>query len=533
LTTPQPEGLTDEQLRALQEQLDCYRADQHPAYLATYTKIRDETTGRVMTFDLWDWQTPLLSLMLTEKYLIILKGRQLGVSWLAALLALFEARKPTRNVLILSQGEQEARNLLDKVNFLLVNLPGHLRPHVLKKSSQQIQFGYDPDPVSGEYRQTSKITALPATKDAGRGETASLVIADEWAFHPNAETNFVALQPTIDAGTARFVAISTANGSGNFFATTYKLAQRGENSFHRVFLPYSLRPGRDLDWYEQKKRDYKATPLLMHQEFPRDEDEAFIASGGSIFDLMAIRELEKAVEDPLPFEAIWQSPTLQYWAEQGLHVWRPYHPRHTYVAWLDPATTIHGGDYASFQVWDVQTREQAAAWHGKQEDDWLAQLATEVSRAYGLAFLSTDRTGIGQSVTNSIINHFHYPRDRFYHHRDSTVKKSQQGEKKLPGCPMSSAMNAYQESLGRQAIAHQDVIIHEAGLIQELRTLVEDPDTHRVEAKAPDHDDRARAFLGILYLMEQPEATRSGRPPIMPSQPGSRLKGRTRRVTVA
>jgi len=452
---------------------------------------------------------------------------------MAALDALFEARKPTKNVLILSQGEEEAKALLDKVYFMYLHLPLHLRPHLVKHASQHLIFGFDQDPITGDYRQTSKVTALPATKNAGRGETASLVIADEWAYHPNAETNFVALQPTIDAGTAKFIAISTANGTGNFFATTYKLAQRGENSFFRVFLPYSYRPGRDLDWYEKKKRDYKATPMLMHQEFPRDEEEAFIASGGSIFDLMAVRELEKAVVDPLPLEALWDQPDLQYWMEQGLKVWKPYDPRQAYVYWVDPATTVHQGDSTSFQVWSVTNREQVAAWHGKKEDDWIAQMAAEVGKCYGLAYGCTDRTGIGQSVTNSILNHFGYPRDRFYHHRDSTVRKSQQGEKKLPGCPMSSSMNAMQESLGKAAIASQNVKIYEAGLIQELRTLVEDPDTGKVEAKAPDHDDRARAFLGILYLMEQPEAIRGIKPPMMPAQPGSRLKQRARRVTTA
>jgi hypothetical protein len=506
-------------------------ARSHPKNFAKFTKIRDENNTRTIDFDLWEWQEELLDTMLSEKYLIILKARQLGVSWLAALLSLWTAMfRPNSNILLLSRGEDDAIKLLDKVRFMLLHLPDHLRPRILKLNDSEIAFGFTFDSSSGEWKERSVIQALPSTEGAGRSQTATLVIADEWAFHPYAEKNFAAIQPTIDQGDAKFIAISTANGTGNFFAVQYKMAQRGEGLFRRVFLPYWLRPGRDEAWWREKQEQYRATPLLLFQEFPRDEDEAFVASGGCIFDTEVLREMESTCRDPLPFDHLRDETLRLLVRDHGLRVWKPWNPAHAYVMWVDPATGEFGRDYTALVVFDVTNREVVATWHGKRDENYVGWICCQVGRCYGDALFGIERNGIGQSILNVVLNHLGYPRSRLYHHRDPNARRDLVKRPASPGWPASRTGNQLMESLGKSAIANRDVVIPDRELIHELKVFVEDPETGKVGARPPDHDDRVRAFLGCLFLAEQPEArSRSGRPvPRSVTKPPSRLIPRKR-----
>jgi hypothetical protein len=511
---------------------DYLEAKSHPGKLARFTKILDETTSSLLPLELWDWQWALLDLMMQEKYLIILKGRQLGASWIACLLATWTAIFfPNSNVLLMSQGQDEAKKMLAKVKTLVMHLPPHLRPTIIKANDLELVFGFDYDPELREYKQMSSISALPATESAGRSKTGTIVIADEWAFHPYAEKNFASVQPTIDAGEARFIAISTANGTGNMYATTYKLAQKGEGLFKRVFLPYSLRPGRDAAWYARTQEAYKATPMQFYQEFPRDEDEAFIASGGCIFDLSVLKEWEADCRNPLVLDSVrtnYQFEALANLLDKEVRLWKAPKPGHPYVIWVDPATGSHGTDRTAIRVMDAVTKEDVAAWTGKQDEALTSSIAYLMGKAYNWAFLGVDRNGFGEAVLNMIMLDLGYPRNRIYHHRDYNQRRDQQEIAKSPGYPSSRQAQMLLYTIGRKAVAHREAITWDPRLVNELKTLVEDAETGRIGAKPPDHDDEALAFLGCLYLCEQPEAQSRMIKQAYPPKPVSKLQGRRR-----
>ena len=524
--------MTDASTEALSlhpDLLDYYRARSHPKNLAEYTKILDETTQQTLPFSLWDWQPLLLDTWMQKKYVVVLKARQLGVSWLLALYALWTAIFfPNSNVLLLSKGEKEAKALLGKCKTLYRFLPKHLRPPLVRTNDSVMEWGFEWDDDLASYKHFSKITALPATEDAGRSETATIVIADEHAYHPYAEKNFAAIQPTIDAGNAKFISVSTANGSGNFFALIYKGAQQEHNEgrFWRVFLPYSLRPGRNKRWYQDTQGAYKASPTIFHQEFPRDEEEAFIASGGCIFDLESLRDLERGCVPPLPIESLGETPLAQLAEQHDVNIWKPYNPAHAYAMWTDCATSIHGRDYFCTRVMDVDTKEDVASYHIKTDEYTVGRVTYELGRAYGWAYWGVERTGVGELLLSLMLNVFGYPRDRVYHHKDPNVRGDLALQSKSPGWPASRSGNEKLQSIVRNAIAFREVTTWDRDLVLELKTYVEDPETHKVEAKPPDYDDRADAFIGCLYLADLPEAHVRVKRPQMPAKPKSRLAGR-------
>jgi len=125
----------------------------------------------------WPWQMQLLGLWATRTRCVTLKARQLGVSWLAAIFALWSAiRKPGQSILLISKGQDDADKLLAKVAFVYERLPAW-KPHGVV-NIRSIAF-----PGLG-----SEIQALPATPSVGRSRTATLVILDEHAHQPWART---------------------------------------------------------------------------------------------------------------------------------------------------------------------------------------------------------------------------------------------------------------------------------------------------------------------------------------------------------
>jgi len=253
----------------------------------------------------------LLDLWESARACIILKARQLGISWLAAGYALWTAMfHDNANVLLLSKREDEAQKLLDKVKVIYDKLPAWLRAPEFARNNATLIFAGSKTP-DGRLTKGSRITALPATEDAGRSETGSLVIADEWAFHPYAATNYSAFRPAIAAGSAKFIGISTANGIGTFFHEMWVNAKRGQSGFAHQFIPWNSHPDRDEAWYKRERANYPSAMQEFYQEYPATEDEAFIAAGGCVFDLDSLTfYMEEVVREPLDLEAI-KNPRLR------------------------------------------------------------------------------------------------------------------------------------------------------------------------------------------------------------------------------
>ena len=85
--------------------------------------IKDDLEG-VIKFQPWPHLLECLEIFLTHKEVIILKARQIGMSWLVAGYGLWRALfYEGSRVLMLSQGQDEAAALLDKSRFIYMHLP--------------------------------------------------------------------------------------------------------------------------------------------------------------------------------------------------------------------------------------------------------------------------------------------------------------------------------------------------------------------------------------------------------------------------
>jgi len=246
------------------------------------SQLHSGVAGGAVSFEKWEYLIKLAAALVDNRLVMVLKARQLGFSWTtAAYAAWLLTFSVGTNVLMISKGQTEAFSLLDKVRFILKNLPSDWQAPLSPDSRSEI----------GIPSRDSKVVALPSTEDAGRSETASVVIQDEADFHEYHAANYAAVKPTVDAG-GQMVMGSTSNKRN--MSSLFKELYRGapDNGWSTLFVPWDARPGRDKKWYDFVKEGVPAIDLqgmspdqFMEQEYPGDEQEALAPPRAqSIFD---------------------------------------------------------------------------------------------------------------------------------------------------------------------------------------------------------------------------------------------------------
>ncbi len=212
-------------------------------FMRKYYMIQHPTRGRQL-FDLYEFQEKVLKIYQNQEYVIINKSRQLGISTLVSAYSLWMMLfNKDKNVLVVATTQSTAKNMVTKVRFAYQNLPTWLK------------IGHTEDNrLSLRLTNGSQIKAVSAAGDATRSEAVSLLVIDEAAFIDRIEEIFTAAQQTLATG-GRCIALSTPNGIGNWFHKTYTKAQKKENNFTPVSLPWRVHPERDETWREQQTKE--------------------------------------------------------------------------------------------------------------------------------------------------------------------------------------------------------------------------------------------------------------------------------------
>ena len=167
---------------------------------------------------------------MTERLVVVLKSRQIGLSWLAAAWVLWNClTKDGATWLLFSKGEAEAMGLVDKCHSMYNHLPKWMQ--LKKDPDSRTELGF---PAKG-----SVIKAFGSTQSAGVSWTASGIVCDEWEYHPFAEYNYTNAKPTIDAG-GQMIGIFTTDKTNpeTLAKKIYKGARKGINGFVPLFFPY-------------------------------------------------------------------------------------------------------------------------------------------------------------------------------------------------------------------------------------------------------------------------------------------------------
>lgn len=234
--------------------------------------------GRVR-LELFDYQTDTIDQFRNNRYVVVMKARQLGLTTITMAYALWLLMfRPGANIVLVSKNQTTADKALELIDFMWRFLPESLRargPMLENNAAKHHSYRFRDGMVSN-------ITSYAATKTVAAGQTASLVIWDEAALAEYQEDVLRTLLPTTDAGGSMIV-FSTPRGGHNTFAQLFRDAQRGENDFKAIFHPWHVSRLVSNEDYEAKKRAMRNEPWLFFAEYPSSVEEGFRQSGRSRF----------------------------------------------------------------------------------------------------------------------------------------------------------------------------------------------------------------------------------------------------------
>lgn len=265
-----------------------------------FLRIPDEMRG-LIPYEVWPHLDDMAHRWQAGDSEVVLKARQLGVSWLlAAYMLWYTLYHDARSVCAISKSQIDSDELLHKVMQLWEYCPEHLRLPARRTNTRHVVW------VNG-----SRVVSFPSTKNAGRGFTWSLVVIDEGHFHPYASTNYRAYRPTLDGG-GQLLMVSTANGTTGLFHDLWQSSAGNKTPYRAVFIPWWARPSRQaprtdsdgnyLDaegyivdvveqaeriasraWLEHERSAFEGMPSEFRAEFPASAAEAWVAQTGLVF----------------------------------------------------------------------------------------------------------------------------------------------------------------------------------------------------------------------------------------------------------
>lgn len=489
------------ELEATYQELEYRRCVRDPHYfICNYVYIRKPPEGRVLFGDVFsDAQVDAVSRFIEHRYNLFLKARQTGFTTVVMAyvlwLVLFHSYQ---NVLILSKTEKDAVKNLGKVIFAYNNLPQWLK---LRCGNGVSEARTDKGVEKMTFLNDSVIDSLPASPQTARGEAASLVVLDEWAFWPDPENSWASLEPTVDVG-GRLIAISTANGIGNKFHDMWVRAQTGDSFFEPSFYSWNALPQRTEAWYSAKAATIDEWQLW--QEYPRNADEAFIKSARPYFDVDILQDWEP-VKPTMRYE-VDEAHTLRARMDGRLREWQPQghqenpdtahpQPRATYVIGCDTAEGLPHGDFTSIHVIHVQTGDVVAMWHGRMDPDLVgSQVLPALGQHFNYALIGVERNGSGLTTLTALVK-AEYP---YIYHQTYLDRATSTSQKKFGWSTSKVSRPLMLDELG-EAIRERSIHCWDSGTRQELLGFVRDD---KGRPTGSPHDDRVFSLAIAVQMLK-------------------------------
>ena len=430
-----------------QEYIKCATDPVH--FFRKYCYITHPTKGRIL-FHLYPFQEKVLSDFRDNRFTIINKSRQLGISTLVAGYSLWTMLfNKDKTVLCIATKQETAKGMVEKVQFMYNNLPTWLRGNKPISDNK----------LSLKLANNSQIVATSAASDAGRSYAVSLLLIDEAAFIEGIDKIYTSIKPTIATG-GGIIGLSSPNGIGNWFHKTYTEAQIGKNDFYPIELKWNLHPDRDEKWEVTERAN------MSPREFAQEYDCDFLGSGNSVVenDILSFYE-QTYIQDPV--ERRFMGGDFWIWSY-------PDYSR-SYIISADVARG-DSSDYSAFHVIDIENCEQVAEYKSQIGTREYGNMLVSVAAEYNNAMLVIENANIGWDVINTVIekgyqNLYYSPRAYGEMQMDKWLDKIGR-DQTIPGFTMSSKTRPLVVSKMEAYIRDRHFTFHSKRLLEELRVFI-------------------------------------------------------------
>ena len=360
---------------------------------------------------------------------IVLKPRKIGFSTLIDSLVYHYTRfNPNVISLIATHEHPAVTHLFNIIKLFHNEIPPALRPLTKYSNKRELVFE-NPNPRTRDASPglQSRIIVDISQPNLGRAFAIAALHASELAYwYSPEEAMGSAMQAIPNSPNTMIVMESTANGFNNYFHKQWLLAKEKVTDFTPVFFPWfqhkSYQKTLNEIWYDtalnsiEKYGDEKKlielynlsneqlfwrrwcidnkcqeNEMLFYQEYPADDIECFISSAVNIFNVRKLHRWYQEAEEGQRGD-IREGRFIPcrdgYW-----EVFEAPQPGITYIAGLDSASGIEGGDYSVCCIMRGDTLDQVAQLRIHIEPNVFTDMSLEGIQLYNNAFTNLELTG--------------------------------------------------------------------------------------------------------------------------------------------
>ncbi len=352
-----------------------------------YGWLYNATEQAWLPFHLWPAQAATLSSMMEERMLVMLKARQLGISWLCLAYALWLLlfQSPS-TVLLFSLREAEAVELLTRLKEMHRRLPTWMQAKRVVRENDTT------------FVLSNGSRALAFSTKGGRSYTGTLALVDEADFVPDLSSFLNGVKPTIDAGGKLFlVSTSDKKRPVSTFKNLFRAALQGVGDYRPLFLPWHSRPGRDEAWHTRTKAEMfaqRGTDDDFYAEYPATAEEALAPE--QLDRRIPYAWLKGVIEEGSPLRSL-VAPAIP-----GLTVYVEAVEGRHYVIGADPAEGNPNSDDSVATVLDAERWEEVAHCVGKFEPTLFAAFIDLLGGYYNQADALVERNNHGHTVIRAL-----------------------------------------------------------------------------------------------------------------------------------
>jgi len=368
--------------------------------MCNYVKVTHPVRGLV-PFKLYPFQERIVGELQNNRFNILRKFRQAGCTTIASAYALWLAVfKRDQAIVILSKGDTEATEVLDRIKVMYEELPSFMRPGITEDNKHTLKLN-----------NRSIIKSRPSGKQSGRSLAGSFLIIDEAAFVESIDTIWAAVYPIISTGGRTFI-LSTVNGLGNWFYETYSKAVENANSFNAIDIRWKEHPeyfrsqGFENIYEEMSQRkpplNVDDWEMITKSNMPRKQwlqeyECEFLGTGDTFVDGAVLTNLAENIDK-------------NYYTKHNnrMRVWKEAEPFYDYIIGVDTALG-RDRDYSAAQVVNLYNGEVVAEFYSnKTPINDFATILNKEGLYYNTANIVVERNTVGNHVLDLLYNDHEY-----------------------------------------------------------------------------------------------------------------------------
>jgi len=432
------------------------KCSQDPIYfIENYCQIVSLDRG-LIPFKLYDCQKEKVHIILNNRKVILMEGRQQGKTITAAACILwYTLFQENKTVAILANKSSAAREVLSRYELMYEMLPIWMQQGVKTFNKGDI-----------ELENGSKVFTAATSTSGIRGKSVNWLYIDEAAIIPNnvAEEFFTSVYPTISAGTTTKILLTSTPLGYNHFWKFWNEAEQGLNGFVPMFIPYNRIPGRDEKWAAEQKA------MLGELKFNQEVLCNFLGSSNTLINPDTIGKM---------------SVKPYVYTKDGLDIFVEPEEEHVYMLVADTSRGV-GGDYSAFTVLDITAYPYSVV--AKYRNNKISPLLFpniiyKVAKDYNKAYCLIEINDNGQQVADSLYMDLEYENVFFVGSNSKSGQYLSGGFSS--GATLGVRTTKQVKRLGctsfKSLVESTKLLIHDPDIINEISTFIEVRGTHKAD----------------------------------------------------